>query len=88
MLHQPVRTQIISLLAKEDMASFKMLKERFELTDGNLASHIKKLLEAHYIEEIKFFEDKKPKTVYKISPLGMQAFLDYINALKEFLDAR
>ncbi len=70
------------------MASFKMLKERFELTDGNLASHIKKLLEAHYIEEIKFFEDKKPKTVYKISPLGMQAFLDYINALKEFLDAR
>jgi len=85
-LHQPIRTQIISLLIKYEVISFKMIKENLNLSDGNLATHLKKLLEAKYIDEEKFFDGKRPKTNYKINTLGIKSFREYIKELKELID--
>ena len=86
LIHQPLRTQIISLLIKNELMSFKMFKEALDVTDGNLSTHIKKLVEANYLHEEKFFEDKRPKTVYKITPLGLKQFQSYLKQLKELID--
>ena len=86
LIHQPLRTQIISLLVKNELMSFKMFKEALDVTDGNLSTHIKKLVEAEYIAEEKFFEDKKPKTIYKITPLGVKQFQTYVKQLKELIN--
>jgi DNA-binding MarR family transcriptional regulator len=86
LIHQPIRTQIIAYLIKHEVMSFKMLKELLDVTDGNLSTHIKKLVEAGYVVEEKFFEGKRPKTNYTITPLGANKFKTYITTLKEFIN--
>lgn len=85
-LHQPVRSKLVALLISNEELPFKVLKDELELTDGNLSSHLKKLEEKEYIEINKFFEGKRPKTVVKITTLGVDAFKKYISELKQFID--
>lgn len=85
-LHNPIRTNIVALLSKSDEVSFKEIKEALHLTDGNLNSHLKALDKAEYIETKKFFEGKKPKTVYLLNKSGKEAFMEYLNTLQSFLN--
>ncbi|MCK4440468.1 MAG: transcriptional regulator, partial [Sulfurovaceae bacterium] len=43
LLHQPVRSKLLSLLITNDELPFKALKELLGVTDGNLSSHLSKL---------------------------------------------
>lgn len=86
LLHQPIRSRLISLLITNDELPFGALKEYLEVTDGNLASHLKKLEEAKYVKIEKFFEGKRPKTVVSITEEGKDAFKHYIDALKAFIE--
>ena len=80
-----VRLGVMSVLAVNDWVDFNSLKELLEITDGNLASHIK-ALEAHqYIEIKKQFVARKPKTSYKLTELGSLAFKMHIAALESLL---
>jgi DNA-binding MarR family transcriptional regulator len=85
-LHQPVRSKLISILIRDEMLPFKAIKEELGLTDGNLSSHLKKLEEINYIKIDKFFEGKRPKTVVYITDDGRDAFRLYIEQLKQFID--
>jgi len=80
-----LRLGIMSSLMVKDELSFNELKELFETTDGNLATHLKKLEEAEYINIVKTFFNKKPLTVYSTSKLGKQAFKQHINALEKMI---
>ena len=59
-----IRLGIMSVLMVNDSADFNTLKELLELTDGNLASHIKALEGLNYIETKKQFIGRKPNTNY------------------------
>lgn len=85
-LHNPIRTKIVAFLSSNDEVSFKELKTQIELTDGNLNGHIKSLDKEGYININKFFDGNKPKTVYSLSKKGEEAFLAYLDELKNFLD--
>ncbi|MCP4970445.1 MAG: ArsR family transcriptional regulator [Arcobacter sp.] len=85
-LHNPIRSKIVSLLSCSDELSFKELKLKLELSDGNLNGHIKALNKEEYLEVNKFFDNNKPKTVYKLSEKGKKAFVDYLDELKKFLN--
>lgn len=85
LLHQPVRSKLMSQLINNEELPFRALKEHLDLTDGNLSSHLKKLEESNYIEINKFFEGKRPKTVVKITDNGREAFKNYIAELKKFI---
>jgi DNA-binding MarR family transcriptional regulator len=85
LLHHPVRTKIISMLSSSEKLSYKTLKEETGLTDGNLAGYLRSLEDASYIEFEKIFEGRRPKTVYMLTDKGRTAFLDYLEALKEFI---
>jgi len=86
LLHQSIRSKLMSLLIANDALPFKALKETLKVTDGNLSSHLSKLEKGHYIIIEKNFEDKRPKTVIKIAPTGREAFEKYIETLKQFIE--
>ncbi len=75
----------MALLIREGELPFKAIKEELNLTDGNLASHIKKLESEEFVEVEKFFEGKKPKTVLKVTDKGKEEFKKYIQELKQFI---
>ena len=86
LLHQGIRSKLVSLLITNEEMPFKALKEVLSVTDGNLSSHLTKLEKESYIVIEKTFEGKRPKTVVKITPTGREAFESYIEALKHFIE--
>ncbi len=85
LLHQNIRSKLISLLIANEELPFKALKEYLEVTDGNLSSHLNKLEKAGYVKIEKSFEAKRPKTVVHITKEGTDAFKKYIESLKKFI---
>jgi len=80
-----IRLGIMSVLIVNVSADFGMLKELLDLTDGNLASHIKALEGMDYIESVKRFIGRKPNTKYTITAQGRQAFQEHLNALENLI---
>jgi len=86
LLHQAVRSKLISLLIANEELPFKALKELLGVTDGNLSSHLTKLEKEAYVLIEKKFDGKRPKTVVHITSKGRKAFVTYIEALKTFIE--
>ena len=86
LLHQTVRSKLVSLLIANDELPFKALKESLGVTDGNLSTHLSKLEKEGYVMIEKSFEGKRPKTVTKITQKGKKAFELYIDTLKKFIE--
>jgi DNA-binding MarR family transcriptional regulator len=81
-LEHRLRLQIMSILVANDSFDFNSLKELLDVTDGNLASHIKALEKEKYILVNKTFVDRKPNTKYKASEKGRNAFKKHLDALE------
>ncbi|PKA83606.1 winged helix DNA-binding protein [Ulvibacter sp. MAR_2010_11] len=80
-----IRLGIMSILVVNEEADFNRLKELLEVTDGNLASHIKALEQAKYILVQKQFIGRKPNTSYSATALGKAEFGKHISALEKLL---
>lgn len=80
-----IRLGIMSVLAVNDMLDFNALKEYLDVTDGNLASHIKALEKEGFIDIEKSFVGKKPNTKYFMTKAGKKAFNDHLNALEKLI---
>lgn len=85
LLHSQLRLAIMSILISAVEADFVFLKEKTKASSGNLSVQIEKLKEAGYIEVIKEFADRKPRTLCRITPIGRNAFEEYIDVLKDYL---
>lgn len=81
-----IRLGIMSILMVNQDVSFNRLKELLEVTDGNLASHIKALEKAEYILIEKSFINRKPNTRYRASKQGKRAFKEHLAALEKLLN--
>ncbi len=75
----------MSALAVNDRLDFTSLKEFLEVTDGNLASHIKALEKDEFIGSEKSFIGKKPNTSYFITYEGKTAFEAHLKALESII---
>lgn len=84
-LEHRVRLQIMSVLVTEEALDFNTLKETLDVTDGNLASHIKALEKEKYLSVNKTFVDRKPNTKYKITERGRNAFRKHLDALEQVI---
>jgi DNA-binding MarR family transcriptional regulator len=80
-----IRLGIMSVLMVNDGVDFNTMKELLELTDGNLASHVKALEGLNYIQSSKQFIGRKPNTQYSITDEGRTAFQDHLNALEQLI---
>lgn len=78
-----VRLGIMSILSVNESADFNGMKELMQLTDGNLASHLKALETAGYIVSTKRFVGRKPNTAYSITEDGRSQFRAHIDALEQ-----
>lgn len=85
LLHQPLRTQIAAFLAGAGEATFTELRQRLEVSDGNLESHLKKLIAAGYVSVRKHSGEGRPQSSYALTPLGREALQGYIAALQRLL---
>ncbi|MEZ5040920.1 MAG: transcriptional regulator [Saprospiraceae bacterium] len=83
-----IRLGIMSILLVSDWVDFNTLKQILEVTDGNLASHLKALEAEEYITIRKQFIGRRPNTSYQVTPRGKQSFNDHLNALEELLNMR
>lgn len=83
-----IRLGIMSILMVNDRIDFTRLKELLDVTDGNLASHLKALEAESYIETQKQFVGRKPNTSYAATALGRKAFNDHLDALEQLLNKR
>ena len=86
LLHSELRLAVMSLLISTGEAEFPYIKEQTGATAGNLSVQIDKLSAAGYIEVEKTFKGKRPCTLCRISEKGRQAFEEYVDALKGYLD--
>lgn len=85
LLHSQLRLAIVSLLLSVEEADFVYIREKTGATAGNLSVQIEKLSEAGYIEVRKFIDGKRPRTVCKIMPAGVEAFDKYVKALQDYI---
>ncbi|WP_217277366.1 transcriptional regulator [Pedobacter foliorum] len=75
----------MSVLVANENYDFNSLKELLEVTDGNLASHLKALEKEDYIIIYKSFQGKKPNTTYAASEKGRAAFIKHLQALENLI---
>jgi DNA-binding HxlR family transcriptional regulator len=80
-----IRLQIMSVLLANEHYDFNSLKDLLDVTDGNLASHIKALEKEEYIIVNKTFIGKKPNTQYSVSEKGRKAFIKHLEALENLI---
>jgi DNA-binding MarR family transcriptional regulator len=84
LVYERVRLGIMGALAVRDEITFSELKSLFDVSDGNLSAHARKLEEAKYVTCTKSFEGRRPKSVYRLTAKGRAAlnrYLDHIEAV-------
>ena len=80
-----VRLGIMSAVMVNAEVNFNQLKELIQVTDGNLASHIKALEENGYIKVQKGFIGRKTNTTYSATKAGEKVFRLHLDALEEMI---
>ena len=85
LIHERLRLGIVCTLAVHDSLSFTELRDLLETTDGNLSVQARKLEEAGYVRCSKRFEERRPRTTYRLTPRGRAALEDYLETLSDML---
>jgi DNA-binding MarR family transcriptional regulator len=75
----------MSALMVNEEVNFNELKELLQITDGNLASHLKTLEENEYVKSIQGFCWKKTNTTYAVTKQGEKAFKTHLTALEKMI---
>ncbi|HEV2294558.1 MAG TPA: transcriptional regulator [Tepidisphaeraceae bacterium] len=73
LIANPGRLRILTALATEPRQEFVRLRERTRLTDGNLATHARRLCGAGFIMIEKSIRSGKPVTSFEMTLAGRQA---------------
>ena len=82
-----IRLGIMSALMVNAAVSFNELKELLDITDGNLASHLKALEESRVIKVQKGFIGRKTNTTYSVTKPGEKLFKAHLAALEQMIKA-
>ena len=81
-----IRLGIMSALVVNEIMDFNSLKNLLEVTDGNLASHMKSLEKEQYITVQKQFIGRKPNTNFKATAAGKKAFEKHLDSLERLMN--
>jgi DNA-binding MarR family transcriptional regulator len=84
LVYERVRLGMMSALAVREELTFSELKALFDVSDGNLSAHARKLEEAKYVTCTKSFDGRRPRSVYRLTAAGRAAlnrYLDHVEAV-------
>lgn len=90
-IHERVRLAIVSALAVNESLTFNELKQLLGTSDGNLSVHARRLEEAGYVECLKSFQGRMPRTEFRLNGAGRQAlerYLAHMEGLIQFTRGR
>lgn len=87
LIHERVRLGIVSALAVNGALTFNDLKAILDLTDGNLSAHARKLEDAGYIECVKSFQGRTPRTEYTLTRRGKRELTGYLGHMEALIRA-
>ena len=85
-VHQRVRLGILAVLAEADMAEFTYLRDRLEVTDGNLNRHLQVLNTAGFVTIEKRVQGRR-RTWVRATDSGRHALREHLGLLQEIIDA-
>lgn len=88
LLHSELRLAIVSILIGVEEADFVYIRTETGATAGNLSVQLDKLQKAGYITIEKGFKGKMPRTTCRITEQGREAFNDYVEALRSYIDPK
>lgn len=84
-VQQRVRLGVLTVLTELARVDFPYLRGLLEVTDGNLATHLRVLEETGYVHIDKAFEGRRPRTWISITPAGRHALEAHMSALKALI---
>lgn len=87
LIYGRVRLGIMSALAVNELLTFMDLKALFDVTDGNLSAHARKLEEAGFISCRKTFEARRPRSEYRLTAAGRRALERYLQHMEAVIRA-
>ena len=87
LIHHRIRLGIVSALAAVESLTFNELKALLETTDGNLSVHARKLEEADYVSCTKSFDGRRPRTEYRLTPVGRRELTRYLSHMEALIRA-
>ena len=85
LIHERLRLGILSALVVQESLTFTELRDLLQTTDGNLSVQARRLEAAGYLTCDKRFEDRKPKSTYRLSAAGRTALEEYLETLSNLL---
>lgn len=85
LIHERLRLGILSALVVQESLSFTELRDLLRTSDGNLSVQARRLESAGYVVCDKKFEERKPKSTYRITPRGRAALEEYLETLSGLL---
>ena len=77
----------MSALAAAESLTFNEIKALLETTDGNLSVHARKLEEAEYVTCTKTFDGRRPRTEYRLTPVGRRELTRYLTHMEALIRA-
>jgi DNA-binding MarR family transcriptional regulator len=81
----PARLSILVYLYFIGRAQFSQLKDKLELTSGNLASHLKKLEAMGLVRTTRHFIELKPARIIEITPEGVEKVRHQVQRMGELV---
>lgn len=87
LIHERVRLGIVSALAVNGALAFNDLKAILDLTDGNLATHARKLEDAGYLTCTKSGRGRATRTEYALTERGQREFSSYLEHMEALIRA-
>jgi len=88
-VHEQARLAVLTYLASSAYPAvpFTELRERLELSAGNLSVQLRNLEDAGYVHIDKRIADRKPVTTVSLTPLGYDALKEYIAKMEGIIRA-
>jgi len=85
-LFNPYRLLIMQTLMLHGNVEFRQLRHNIpEMTDGNLASHLRVLEKLGYVHYHKEIVNRMPRTSYEITEEGRNAFGKIVSSLRKMI---
>lgn len=75
----------MAYLSGANSADFAELRDKADVTDGNLSASLRKLEDAGYVRIDKRFEGRRPATSVVLTEMGRAAWIAYLDNLQRLL---
>ncbi|MER7011079.1 transcriptional regulator [Saccharopolyspora sp. NPDC000359] len=81
-IHPLPRLSICALLAGADWVEFRVVRDSTELSDSMLSKHSRALEDAGYLEVRKGAVGRRPRTWFRLTEQGRNAYRGHVAALR------